>query len=104
MQDFEIDEESQEYLQYHPQQSKRDPSSLIEEHFEPAMDDEDDDQLEPGSSDASEADEFEAKRSKPVRSVVCNFFFLFISLFNFFFIHVLPVCMIAVLLLVAYKF
>ncbi|KAJ4776605.1 Embryo sac development arrest 7 [Rhynchospora pubera] len=65
--DYEIDEQSQEYLQYHPQQSKRDPSSLIEEHFEPAMDDEDDDQLEAGSSDASEADELEAKRSKPVR-------------------------------------
>ncbi|KAJ4806387.1 Embryo sac development arrest 7 [Rhynchospora pubera] len=65
--DYEIDEQSQEYLQYHPQQSKRDPSSLIEEHFEPALDDEDDDQLEAGSSDASEADELEAKRSKPVR-------------------------------------
>ncbi|KAJ4775262.1 Embryo sac development arrest 7 [Rhynchospora pubera] len=65
--DYEIDEQSQEYLQYHPQQSKRDPSSLIEEHFEPAMDDEDDDQLEAGSSDASEADELETKRSKPVR-------------------------------------
>ncbi|KAJ3691168.1 hypothetical protein LUZ61_020332 [Rhynchospora tenuis] len=65
--DYEIDEQSQEYLQYHPQQSRRDPSSLIEEHFEPAMDDEDDDQLEAGSSDASEADELEAKRSKPVR-------------------------------------
>ncbi|KAF3332315.1 nucleolar protein 10 [Carex littledalei] len=62
--DFEIDELSQDYLQYRPQQSRRDPSSLIEEHFEPAMDDEDD---EPGSSDASEADEVETKRSKPVR-------------------------------------
>lgn len=74
MQDFEIDELSQEYLQYRPQQSRRDPSSLIEEHFEPAMDDEDD---EPGSSDASEADEVETKRSKPVRCVHCDISLIF---------------------------
>jgi hypothetical protein len=84
MQDFEIDEESQEYLQYHPQTSKRDPSSLIEEHFELATDDEDDDQLEPGSSDVSEADESEAKRSKPVRCVFCDFPLLFVKIISMF--------------------
>lgn len=47
MQDFEIDEESQEYLSLHPQSSMK-QRSLIEEHFEPVKEDE-----EKSNSDAS---------------------------------------------------
>lgn len=39
MQDFEIDEHSTEYLSLHPQSSNKQPS-LLEEHFEPVMEDE----------------------------------------------------------------
>ncbi|XP_020112876.1 nucleolar protein 10 [Ananas comosus] len=45
--DFEIDEESQEYLSLHPQSSMK-QRSLIEEHFEPVKEDE-----EQSNSDAS---------------------------------------------------
>lgn len=38
--DFEVDEFSQEYLSLHPMASKKQPS-LMEEHFEPVMEDED---------------------------------------------------------------
>lgn len=40
IQDFEVDEFSQEYLSLHPMASKKQPS-LMEEHFEPVMEDED---------------------------------------------------------------
>lgn len=38
--DFEVDEQSQEYLALHPVASTKQPS-LVDEHFEPVMDDED---------------------------------------------------------------
>ncbi|XP_027065302.2 uncharacterized protein [Coffea arabica] len=49
--DFEIDEFSQEYLAFHPIASTKQPS-LVEEHFEPAMEDED---LDADDSDVSAA-------------------------------------------------
>ncbi|XP_027069093.1 uncharacterized protein [Coffea arabica] len=49
--DFEIDEFSQEYLAFHPIASTKQPS-LVEEHFEPVMEDED---LDADDSDVSAA-------------------------------------------------
>lgn len=40
LKDFEIDEESYEYRALHPVASQKQPS-LVEEHFEPVMEDED---------------------------------------------------------------
>lgn len=51
MQEFEIDESSREYLALHPVASTKQPS-LVDEHFDPVMEDED---LSLSDSDASAA-------------------------------------------------
>lgn len=56
--DFQIDEQSTEYLSLHPQTSKKQPS-LLEEHFEPVM--EDDEQ----SIDDSDASTSESSEDEP---------------------------------------
>lgn len=48
-QDYQIDETSYEYMALHPVASSKQPS-LVEEHFEPVMEDEDQDS---SGSDAS---------------------------------------------------
>ena len=65
LQDFEIDEQSAEFLSLHPlakQAAKKHPS-LIEEHFEPIMEED-----EEGSSDSEDAatsqDDFEKNKKK----------------------------------------
>ncbi|KAJ9153240.1 hypothetical protein P3X46_026704 [Hevea brasiliensis] len=56
--DFEIDEQSREYLALHPlaSDSKKQPS-LLEEHFEPVMDDEDQNLSDDAASSESSEDE-----------------------------------------------
>lgn len=51
-QDFEIDEMSQEYLALHPVASSKKQPSLVEEHFEPVFEDEDQ-----GSSDSDASED-----------------------------------------------
>lgn len=58
VQDFEVDEQSQEYMSLHPISSKKQPS-LVEEHFEPVMEDIDDDSS--GSDDSEEPESSEGK-------------------------------------------
>ncbi|OMO65302.1 pre-rRNA-processing protein ESF1 [Corchorus olitorius] len=55
--DFEIDDQSQEYLALHPMAAKKQPS-LVEEHFEPVMENED--------QSASDSDVSEASEGSPV--------------------------------------
>ncbi|KAB1222200.1 Nucleolar protein 10 [Morella rubra] len=55
---FEIDEESFEYLSYNPMSSKKQPS-LVEEHFEPVMEDADQSLSDSDLSAASESSEGE---------------------------------------------
>ncbi|XP_072966669.1 uncharacterized protein [Typha angustifolia] len=72
--DFEVDEESTEYLALHPQSAKRQPS-LIDEHFEPVLEDEEQEGL--SDSDASvdsqtidnisDSENYEARNSKSMR-------------------------------------
>lgn len=58
IQNFEIDEESFEYLSYNPMSSKKQPS-LVEEHFEPVMEDADQSLSDSDLSAASESSEGE---------------------------------------------
>lgn len=65
-QDFEIDELSQEYLSLHPVASQKNPS-LVEEHFEPVMENEDENSSDSDASaipESSEDDEPGYKKSK----------------------------------------
>lgn len=55
VQDFEIDEFSQEYRALHPMPSTKQPS-LVEEHFRPAMEDNDPD-LSDSDASATSLDE-----------------------------------------------
>lgn len=61
--DFEIDEQSREYLALHPQVVMKEPR-LIEEHFESVSEDEE--QQDAGSSDASDSDD-DMHNSKRIR-------------------------------------
>ncbi|PSS33523.1 Nucleolar protein [Actinidia chinensis var. chinensis] len=54
--DFEVDEFSSEYLALHPMAAKKQPS-LVEEHFEPVMEDEDQSQSHSDASTASQSSE-----------------------------------------------
>ena len=56
VQDFEVDEFSSEYLALHPMAAKKQPS-LVEEHFEPVMEDEDQSQSHSDASTASQSSE-----------------------------------------------
>lgn len=60
LQDFEIDELSQEYLALHPVASTKQPS-LVEEHFEPVLEDSD---QSLSNSDASVVSESEDEPSR----------------------------------------
>ncbi|XP_059667403.1 uncharacterized protein LOC132312873 [Cornus florida] len=61
--EFEIDEFSQEYKALHPMPSKKEPS-LVEEHFEPIMEDEDQSSSDSDASAAPESSEDEHGRSE----------------------------------------
>lgn len=68
IQDYEIDEQSQEFLALHPMASKKQPS-LVEEHFEPVMDNKDQITSDSDVSEASQSsDDFpvnhKSKRKK----------------------------------------
>ncbi|XVF30399.1 hypothetical protein REPUB_Repub16aG0053900 [Reevesia pubescens] len=54
--DYEIDDQSQEYLALHPMASKKQPS-LVEEHFEPIMENEDQRTSDSDVSEASQSSE-----------------------------------------------
>eukprot|EP00257_Ricinus_communis_P005506 XP_002519773.2 nucleolar protein 10 [Ricinus communis] len=54
--DFEIDEQSQEYVALHPMASQK-QSSLVEEHFEPVIEDEDENSSDADASSQSSEDE-----------------------------------------------
>lgn len=56
VQEFQIDEQSEQYLALHPLASQKQPS-LVEEHFEPVSDDEDQSLSDSDTSAASEPDE-----------------------------------------------
>lgn len=77
LQDFEVDETSAEYLALHPVASMKKPS-LIDEHFEAVMEDED----SPSDSDASTAshssedDHTNDKRKSKKRSGVLRLMFI----------------------------
>jgi hypothetical protein len=58
IQDFEIDESSREYLALHPMPAKKQPS-LVEEHFEPVMEDEDQSLSDSDATAASQSSEGE---------------------------------------------
>lgn len=64
-QDYQIDEESQEYISLHPMSSQKQPS-LVEEHFEPVEDDDVSDYSDASAeSQASEEEpDFDKDRSK----------------------------------------
>ncbi|XP_038970616.1 nucleolar protein 10 isoform X2 [Phoenix dactylifera] len=71
--DFEVDELSPEYLALHPQTAKKQPF-LIEEHFEPLIEDEEQEisdsdasQASQPSEDKSEMDRSKVKKSKRMR-------------------------------------
>ncbi|XP_073102570.1 uncharacterized protein [Elaeis guineensis] len=71
--DFEVDELSPEYLALHPQSATKQPS-LILEHFEPVMEDEEQEisdsdasQASQSSEDESEMDKSKVKKSKRMR-------------------------------------
>lgn len=66
MQDFETDEMSAEYIALHPQSSKK-QSFLLEEHFEPVMEDEEQ-SMEDSDASASQSSEEEPERKKPKAS------------------------------------
>ena len=55
-QDFEVDEDSTEYLSLHPQSGKK-QSSLLEEHFEAVMEDEEQSFDDSGASASQSSDE-----------------------------------------------
>lgn len=63
VQDYEIDELSNEYLALHPLASQKQPS-LVEEHFEPAMEDEDQSASDSDVSAASQPSEDELGKNK----------------------------------------
>lgn len=73
LQDFEIDEQSAEYLSLHPlaQQATKKRPSLIEEHFEPILQDDegnsDSEGLATSEDDFEKDKEEEKKNSKRVR-------------------------------------
>ncbi|THG03512.1 nucleolar protein 10 [Camellia sinensis] len=61
--DFEVDEFSQEYLALHPMASKKQPS-LVEEHFEPVMEDDEQDLSDFDASPASSSSEDDRTNNK----------------------------------------
>ncbi|KAI7984381.1 Nucleolar protein 10 [Camellia lanceoleosa] len=61
--DFEVDEFSQEYLALHPMASKKQPS-LVEEHFEPVMEDDEQDLSDSDASPASSSSEDDRTNDK----------------------------------------
>lgn len=63
IQEFEIDEESYEYLSLHPVSSNKQPS-LVEEHFERVMEDEDHSFSDSDVSAASQSSEGELGSDK----------------------------------------
>ncbi|KAL7173884.1 hypothetical protein ACSBR2_033194 [Camellia fascicularis] len=67
--DFEVDEFSQEYLALHPMSSKKQPS-LVEEHFEPVMEDDLSDSDASPASSSSEDDCTNDKRKSKRKSRV----------------------------------
>ena len=58
VQDFEVDELSQEYMSLHPMPSKKQPS-LVEEHFQPVMED-----IDETSSDSDASEEPQSSEGK----------------------------------------
>ncbi|KAJ4716803.1 Nucleolar protein 10-like [Melia azedarach] len=61
--DYQIDEFSQEYVALHPLPSQKQPS-LVEEHFEPVMEDEDESMSDSDVSAASHSSEDELNKDK----------------------------------------
>lgn len=84
LQDYEIDEQSQEYRSLHPVASKKQPT-LVEEHFEPVMEGAEDD--DSGDSDASEGESDDdgdmKKKSRVPRFYPVTLIFLKICMFLF---------------------
>lgn len=66
VQDFEIDKQSQEYLALHPMASKNQPS-LVEEHFDPVMEDEDQNSSDSDASAASPSSEDKPDGDRSIR-------------------------------------
>lgn len=63
VQDFEVDELSKEYLSLHPVSSQKHPS-LVEEHFEPIMENEDQSLSDSDVSAVSQSSEDEPGHKK----------------------------------------
>lgn len=67
LQDFEIDKSSQEYRSLHPISSQKHPS-LVEEHFEPVIENEDESVSDSDASATSQSPEDEPGHEKSKRA------------------------------------